>query len=138
MRKDGFVLDFAQLAEVTDGIIEKTALNPPNRKMVVSKLSGGNQQKVVFGKWLQFEPIVLVLNDPAKGIDIGAMQYLYSLVRELSASGATVILYTSSNEELICNCDRVLIMYEGRVVKELGRDELSDENIVRFSLRIND
>jgi ribose transport system ATP-binding protein len=138
MRKDGFVLDFAQLAEVTDGIIEKTALNPPNRKMVVSKLSGGNQQKVVFGKWLQFEPIVLVLNDPAKGIDIGAMQYLYSLVRELSASGTTVILYTSSNEELICNCDRVLIMYEGRVVKELGRDELSDENIVRFSLRIND
>jgi len=105
--------------------------------MVVSNLSGGNQQKVVFGKWLQFEPSVLILNDPAKGIDIGAMQYLYALVRELSVSGTTVVLYASSNEELICNCDRVLIIYEGSIVKELGSDELSDENIVKFSLRID-
>jgi ribose transport system ATP-binding protein len=138
LREDRLILDFSKLAEETDGIIEKTALNPPNRKMVVSNLSGGNQQKVVFGKWLQFEPSVLVLNDPAKGIDIGAMQYLYRLVRELSASGTTVIIYASSNEELICNCDRVLIMYEGGIVKELGHGELNDENIVRYSLRIND
>jgi ribose transport system ATP-binding protein len=137
LHRDKFVLDFPRLAKATDGIIAKTALKPPNRKMLVSNLSGGNQQKVVFGKWLQFEPQVLVLNDPAKGIDIGAMQYLYRLVRELSAGGTTVILYASSNEELICNCDRVLIMYEGVIVKELGREELSDENIVRFSLRIS-
>jgi ribose transport system ATP-binding protein len=137
LRKDGFAPNFRTLAEVTRSVVERTSLNPPNPRMIVNNLSGGNQQKVVFGKWLQFQPKVLLLNDPAKGVDIGAMRYLYDLVRGLAENGTTVILYASSNEELISNCDRVLIMFEGRFMKELKGDQLTDENLVKHSLRID-
>lgn len=137
LHKDGFIPSLRRLAEVTRSVIERISLNPPLPRMVVNNLSGGNQQKVVFGRWLQFAPEVLLLDDPAKGVDIGAMHYLYRLVGELAANGTTVILYASSNEELISNCDRVLIMFEGRFVKELKGDELTDENLVKHSLRID-
>jgi ribose transport system ATP-binding protein len=104
--------------------------------MVVKNLSGGNQQKVVFGRWLQFSPKVLLLNDPAKGIDIMAKGQLYRLVHELAAKGTTVILYASSNEELIANCDRVLVMFEGRVADEVGYEEICDEKLVKSALRV--
>ena len=104
--------------------------------MVLNKLSGVNQQKVVFGRWLQFLPKVLLLNDPAKGIDIQAKDTLYKLVHELADQGTTVVLYASSNEELICNCDRVLIMFEGEIAEEISYDDLSDENLIRSSLRV--
>jgi ribose transport system ATP-binding protein len=104
--------------------------------MTLDKLSGGNQQKVVFGRWLQFEPAVLLLNDPAKGIDIQAKDSLYTLTHELAAKGTTVILYSSSNEELISNCDRVLVMFEGRIVDEFDYDDITDDNLVKSSLRV--
>jgi ribose transport system ATP-binding protein len=136
LKKDGPVLNFKKLFGITDSIIQKTEIAPPERKMVVNNLSGGNQQKVVFGRWLQFLPKVLLLNDPAKGIDIQAKDTLYKLVHELADQGTTVVLYASSNEELICNCDRVLIMFEGELAEEISYDDLSDENLVRSSLRV--
>lgn len=136
LKKDGPVLNFKKLVGITDGIILKTEIAPPERKMIVNNLSGGNQQKVVFGRWLQFLPKVLLLNDPAKGIDIQAKDTLYKLVHELADQGTAVILYASSNEELICNCDRVLIMFEGEIAEEISYGDLSDENLVRSSLRV--
>jgi ribose transport system ATP-binding protein len=136
LKKDGPVLNFKKLFGITDNIIQKTEIVPPERKMVVNNLSGGNQQKVVFGRWLQFLPKVLLLNDPAKGIDIQAKDTLYKLVHELVDQGATAVLYASSNEELICNCDRVLIMFEGEIAEEISYDDLSDENLVKSSLRV--
>jgi ribose transport system ATP-binding protein len=90
----------------------------------------------VFGRWLQFLPKVLLLNDPAKGIDIQAKDTLYRLVHELTDLGTAVILYASSNEELICNCDRVLIMFEGEIADEILYDDLTDDNLVKSSLRV--
>ena len=103
--------------------------------MIVNYLSGGNQQKVVFGRWLQFFPKILLLNDPAKGIDIQAKDTLYKLVHELANKGTSAILYDSSNEELICNSARVLIMFEGEIADEILYDDLSDETLVQSSLR---
>ncbi len=136
LREDGITLNFKKLSSITDNIIEKTEIAPPDRKMIVNNLSGGNQQKVVFGRWLQFFPKVLLLNDPAKGIDIQAKDTLYKLVHDLANKGTSVILYASSNEELICNCDRVLIMFEGEIADEILFDDLSDENLVKSSLRV--
>jgi ribose transport system ATP-binding protein len=136
LKKDGLILNFKKLFGITDNIIQKTEIVPPERKMVVNNLSGGNQQKVVFGRWLQFLPKVLLLNDPAKGIDIQAKDTLYKLVHELTDQGTAVVLYASSNEELICNCDRVLIMFEGEIAEEISYDDLSDENLVKSSLRV--
>ena len=136
LRLTGFFMRQKKLFRITDGIISQTGIVPPRRAMVVKNLSGGNQQKVVFGRWLQFSPKVLLLNDPAKGIDIMAKGQLYRLVHELAAKGTTVILYASSNEELIANCDRVLVMFEGRVADEVGYEEICDEKLVKSALRV--
>lgn len=87
----------------------------------------------MFAKWLQFTPRVLLLNDPAKGIDLQSTRALYALVRELAEAGTTVILYASAVEELRSNCDRVLIMFEGRVVDEIQGDRISDQAILSSS-----
>ena len=135
LRNERFVLDFKGLFQKTDEIINKISLVPPIRNLPVGNLSGGNQQKVVFGRWLQFNSKILLLNDPAKGIDIQAKNDLYKLVREISHGGTGVILYASSNEELINNCDRVLIMFEGKIVEEICHEEICDEKLIKSSLR---
>lgn len=100
-------------------------------------LSGGNQQKVVVGKWLPFDIKVLLLADPAKGVDVRAKKDLYdfimNLVREKNMS---VILYASDSDELISYCDRLLIMYEGEIVSELTGPEITEDNIVAQSMRV--
>jgi ribose transport system ATP-binding protein len=136
LRLSGFFLNIQRLFGIVDQVISQAKLTPARRGMAVRTLSGGNQQKVVFGRWLQFSPRVLLLNDPAKGIDILAKGQLYRLVHELAAVGTSVVLYASSNEELIANCDRVLIMFEGQVVEEVGYDDISDEKLVTASLRV--
>ncbi len=135
LKKDRFVLNFKNLNKIVDKIINWVSLMPPKKNTLIKNLSGGNQQKVVFGRWLQFAPRVLLLNDPAKGIDIQAKNDIYEIVKKLSDKGTAVILYASCNEELIKNCDRVLIIYEGRIVKELLREEITDDNLINYSLR---
>ncbi len=104
----------------------------------VSTLSGGNQQKVVVGKWLPFDIDVLLLADPAKGVDVGAKhdlyEYILRLVREKEMG---VILYASDNEELIDYCDRLMIMYEGAIVSMLEGDDINEDKIVSASLQVN-
>jgi len=136
LKMDGIFLNFTKLSAITDKMIERAELVPPDRKMLVKNLSGGNQQKVVFGRWLQFSPSILLLNDPAKGIDIQAKEALYKIMHELGDAGTTVILYASSNEELITHCDRVLIMFEGQIAEEIVHDDICDEKLIKSSLRV--
>jgi ABC-type sugar transport system ATPase subunit len=137
-KKDGFRLNFKDLNKKTDNIINKMSLVPPIRTLPVGNLSGGNQQKVVFGRWLQFTSKILLLNDPAKGIDIQAKSDLYKLLHELSQEGTSVILYATSNEELINNCDRVLIMFEGKIVEDVCHEDICDEKLLKSSLRVTE
>lgn len=135
LKKDRFYLNFKNLNKIVDKIINRVSLIPPKKNTIIRNLSGGNQQKVVFGRWLQFNPKVLLLNDPAKGIDIQTKNDIYKIIKKLSDKGAAVILYASTNEELIKNCDRVLIMFEGKIAKELSQEEITDENLINYSLR---
>ena len=93
----------------------------------VSALSGGNAQKVVVAKWLPLKPGLLLLSDPAKGIDIQAKADLYGIVTELAAAGTSIIVYASDLNELIGICDRILVMYEGNIVENLQNSGLSEE-----------
>lgn len=103
----------------------------------VGTLSGGNQQKVVVGKWLSFDTNVLLLADPAKGVDIGAKRDLYEyIVNQVKEKKMSVILYASDNEELIEYCDRLMIMYEGQIVATLEGDGISEDTIIATSMRI--
>jgi len=103
----------------------------------VSTLSGGNQQKVVLAKWLLTEPRIILLNDPTRGIDVGTKQELYRLMRELADQGAAILFYSTDYDELIGCCDRVAIMYDGRIVRELEGDELTETNIIASSLNVH-
>jgi ribose transport system ATP-binding protein len=105
--------------------------------MPVRTLSGGNQQKVVVGKWLPFQTNVLLLADPAKGVDVGAKRDLYEyILSQVGEKKMSVILYASDNEELIEYCDRLLIMYEGQVVATLEGDDITEDRIIAASLRV--
>lgn len=103
----------------------------------VETLSGGNQQKVVVAKWLMIDPDVILLNDPTRGIDVGTKQEIYRLMRALAESGKAVLFYSTDYDELIGLCDRVSVMYDGRVVAELDGDSLTEEAIVAASLNID-
>jgi ribose transport system ATP-binding protein len=102
----------------------------------VSTLSGGNQQKVVIAKWLMTKPAVILLNDPTRGIDVGTKQEIYRLLRDLADQGAAILFYSTDYDELIGSCDRVAILYDGRIVRELEGEAISEEAIVAASLNL--
>jgi len=136
MHRGSILLPTARYQQLAEEAVEAVSLVPPNSRLIVSQLSGGNQQKVVVGKWLALSPDVLLLNDPTKGVDVGTRQNLYTIISQLAEKGTSVVLYASDNEELIDNCDRVLMVFEGRIVKEIEADDLNEEKLVVSSLNI--
>jgi ribose transport system ATP-binding protein len=100
----------------------------------VSSLSGGNAQKVVIGKWLLRSPKLLLLNDPTKGIDVGAKAEFYSLLKSLRDAGTAILFYSSDDDELLGLCNRVLVLHDGEISAELHGDSLSRENLVAASM----
>ncbi len=102
----------------------------------VMTLSGGNQQKVVIAKWLMIDPDIILLNDPTRGIDIGTKQEIYRLMRDLANGGKAILFYSSDYAELIGCCDRVSVLYAGRVVAEKEGEEITEEGLVAASLNI--
>lgn len=123
--------------EECEQIVKTLSIKTAGIDLSVDKLSGGNQQKVVVGKWLPFDTNVLLLADPAKGVDVGAKHDLYEFIMKMvREKNMSVILYASDNDELVSYCDRVLVMYEGKIVGELKGKEISDEAIVEMSLQV--
>ena len=94
---------------------------------LVGALSGGNQQKVVLGKWLATKPTVLILDEPTRGIDIGAKVEVHRIVSELAASGLGIILISSDLPEVLAMSDRILVLHEGRLTAEIPRDAATEE-----------
>jgi ribose transport system ATP-binding protein len=119
------------------GLAERTirdlAIKTASIETPVGKLSGGNQQKVVIGRWLQSKPKVLILDEPTRGVDVGARAEIHRLIRTLASGGMAVLVISSEPEELPDLCDRVLVMAEGRVVSELAGDSLTRHRIISAS-----
>ena len=105
----------------------------PTRRLV-RFLSGGNQQKVVIGKWLDAGSRFFIFDEPTRGIDIGAKSEIYKLMEDLVAGGAAVLLISSELPEIVSVCDRAYVMRDKAVVGELGRGELTEENILRLAM----
>ena len=95
-----------------------------------SALSGGNQQKVVLGKWLAAEPRVLILDEPTRGIDIGAKVEVHRIISELAASGLAIILISSDLPEVLAMSDRILVLHEGAVTAEIARADATEESVM--------
>lgn len=128
-KKKRIFLQRKVLQEEVQNAIERLNIVPDNQKKTVAQLSGGNQQKVVVGKWLRMKPAIWLLSDPAKGVDVQAKAELYNIMSELAKDGASILLYASDNEELLSICDRILVMFEGRIVAEVKNDCLTDEEL---------
>jgi ABC-type sugar transport system ATPase subunit len=102
-------------------------------RVPVATLSGGNQQKVVLGKWLATEPRVLMLDEPTRGVDVGAKSEIYRLLFEVANDGVAILLSSSENPELLTLCDRILVMFRGRVAAQLTRPDATEARIAHFA-----
>lgn len=128
--KLGF-LDDTALDEVADTSIKRFDIDAPSRESLVEKLSGGNRQKVVFGKWLSRKPKVILANRPAIALDVSAKEEVYHILRDLARSGVAVLTFLSELPEVVNLPDRVLVMRTGRIVEELQGEELAEENVIQ-------
>ena len=113
--------------------IERVGVAPANPFLNVTNLSGGNQQKVVLAKWLTYLPKVLILNEPTRGIDVGAKDEILRLIRNLREEGVSIILISSEPEIVLANSDRILVMSKGRITQELVNDGLTKEMVMRYA-----
>jgi putative multiple sugar transport system ATP-binding protein len=131
----GGVIDKRREAQVAEGYRKALNIRTPGVQQKVVNLSGGNQQKVVLSKWLFTEPQVLILDEPTRGIDVGAKFEIYQIMNELAAQRRGVLMISSEMPELIGMCDRIYVMNEGRIVGELSRAEASQEKIMAMILK---
>ncbi|MDF1610193.1 sugar ABC transporter ATP-binding protein [Hoeflea sp. YIM 152468] len=135
MSKWGLVDRSAEEAAITE-MVELLKIRSDGIDGPVAALSGGNQQKIVIGKWLMNKPRIILLNDPTRGIDVGTKQEIYQLLRRLAESGAAILFYSTDYDELIGCCDRVLVLYDGTVIETLAGDRLTERNLIAAALNI--
>lgn len=119
--------------EICQGYIEQLRIRTSSASLAVKSLSGGNQQKVVIAKWLGTEPEVLILDEPTRGVDIGAKKEIYSIINELAEQGVAIIMISSELPEIIGMANRVLVMHEGKQTAILQQDELTQETIMHYA-----
>ncbi len=112
-------------------LADRLNVNPPQIERALSTFSGGNQQKVVLGKWLMADPSVLILDEPTRGVDVGAKADIHQIIGEFASDGGAVLMISSELPELLAVCDRIVVLHEGRVTTVLGRDEFTEENVMR-------
>jgi len=115
---------------LSEETIEKLHIRTPHAEQVVGALSGGNQQKVVIGKWLATKPKILILDEPTRGVDIGAKKEIYDLMNQLAKEGVAILMISSELPEVLGMSDRIIVMHEGRVTAELSREEATQERIM--------
>ena len=124
-----FLLD-SQIKKITDDYVLQLKTKISSNRDMLSSLSGGNQQKVMIAKGLATQPKVLFIDEPTRGVDVGAKYEIHKLLRELANEGMAVVMISSELPEVIGLCDRVLVVHEGRLSGELSREELSEEHII--------
>jgi len=128
------VIDRAAEQKLIEAMISLLAIKTADAGQPVGALSGGNQQKVVIAKWLMRAPRIILLNDPTRGIDVGTKQEIYQLLRKLADAGAAILFYSTDYDELIGCCDRVLVLYDGGIKRELKGAEITEHALIASAL----
>jgi ABC-type sugar transport system ATPase subunit len=126
----GFMLKQGRIEERTNARVDDLNIVADSIRAPVNQLSGGNQQKVVIAKWLEADPRVVLLNDPTRGVDVGAKEEIYDIVRSLAAERRIVLFASTELPEYVHLCDRVLIFYRGRVCGELGQGRITTHRLL--------
>ena len=132
--KAGFVLDHTKINTVVDDSIKKLRIKTPSMKEHIANLSGGNQQKVIVSRWLANDPDVLIMDEPTRGIDVGAKHEIYEIMNDLAKQGKAIIMISSEMAELLGMSDRVCVMCNGRLTGEITeKEEMSQANVMQFA-----
>lgn len=132
--RKGPFLNLRKERTIADRWIKTLNIKTPSPDTPVSSLSGGNQQKVILSKWLDNNPKLFLLNEPTKGIDVGAKVEIYKQIEDICKRKCGVLLVTSDLPELLGICDRVYILHEGVLVKEIDKNEMTKENVLKYAL----
>ncbi len=116
-----------------DSMVKRLGIRTSGPEQTAKSLSGGNQQKVVIAKWLGIEPELLILDEPTRGVDVGAKKEIYSIINELAERGVAILMISSELPEVIGMADRVLVMHEGKVTADIPKAEMTQERIMHFA-----
>jgi ribose transport system ATP-binding protein len=131
------IIDRAAERQAIERMIQLLGIRTDGIDIPVGSLSGGNQQKVVIAKWLMAGPRIILLNDPTRGIDVGTKQEIYQLLRKLADAGAAIVFYSTDYDELVGCCDKVLVLYDGGIVRTLTGPEITEHALVASALNID-
>lgn len=129
----GIFVDSAKEEEITQKYIDLLSTKTPTQEQLIGNLSGGNQQKVIIGRWLATNPKILILDEPTRGVDVGAKSEIYAIMNELVKHGMSIIMISSELPEIINMSDRIYVMSEGNITGCLSRDEVSQEAIMKLA-----
>ena len=134
--KAGFVLDHKTINSIVDDSIQKLRIKTPNMQEHIANLSGGNQQKVIVARWLANDPDILIMDEPTRGIDVGAKHEIYEIMNDLAAEGKAIIMVSSEMAELLGMSDRVYVMCNGKMRGELTeKDEMTQEHVMSYATK---
>jgi len=129
----GLVLLRGREAPLVAESVRRLQIRPPGAETAVENLSGGNQQKVVLAKWLVSRPRLLVLDEPTRGVDVGARSEIYARMRELARQGVGIVMVSSDLPELLGMSDRIIVFHEGRVTGELARADATEQAVMHLA-----
>lgn len=127
------LLDDKKIEKLVQDNVAKLSIKTPSSKTLIQSLSGGNQQKVLISRWLANDPDVFILDEPTRGIDVGAKYEIYCIIEELAKQGKSIIMISSEMGELIGMSDRIMVMCDGRVTGFIDGDKANQENIMELA-----
>ena len=134
--KAGFVLDHKKINQVVDDSIKKLSIKTPSMKEHIANLSGGNQQKVIVARWLANDPDVLIMDEPTRGIDVGAKHEIYEIMSDLAKQGKAIIMISSEMSELLGMADRICVMCNGKLTGEIDQpEEMTQARVMGFATK---
>ena len=133
----GIMINSRKVETLVKENVAKLSIKTPSSKTLIQSLSGGNQQKVIISRWLANDPDILIMDEPTRGIDVGAKYEIYQIMIELAKQGKAIIMISSEMAELIGVSDRIVVMCNGRVTGELSQEEASQERIMELATHFN-
>jgi inositol transport system ATP-binding protein len=130
----GFILELAKELSLVKRMIQNLRIKTPGPNFMVVNMSGGNQQKVILARWLSVGVRIFIMDEPTRGIDVGSKSEIYQLMDELTRQGVGVIMISSELPEVLGMSDRIMVMRQGTIAKELPRAEASEEAIMKYAV----
>jgi ABC-type sugar transport system ATPase subunit len=130
----GFFIDKKKETQIAEQMIKDFNVHPGDKKQNITSFSGGNQQKIVVSRWIAAGKKVVLLDEPTRGVDVGAKQEIYDNLKRLAAEGIGIIIFSSETEELLSSSDRIMIMHEGKITKELITAKTTGEEVLQYSI----